>query len=231
VTAVAIERVGVVVPARDEQDLLPSCLDALEVAVERLTDVRDVVVDTVVVLDRCTDASLSIARARDFVTAVEVGAGNVGLARGAGCAEVLRGTRPDGYAALWLASTDADSQVPPTWLLRQVELAEQGVEVVLGTVTVDDWSDHPPWVEGRWRASYNGSDGHPHVHGANVGCRADAYLAAGGFLALSCDEDIALATALADRVIVRTGEISVVTSARRTARAAGGFADYLAQLG
>jgi hypothetical protein len=231
VTAATIERVGVVVPARDEQDLLPRCLDALEVAIERLTDARDVAVDTVVVLDRCVDASLSIATARDFVTAVEVGAGNVGLARAAGCAEVLRGTRPDGYGALWLASTDADSRVPPAWLLRQVELAEQGVEVVLGTVTVDDWSGHPPWVEGRWRASYDGSDGHRHVHGANVGCRADAYLAAGGFLALSCDEDVALVTALADRVIVRTGEISVVTSARQSARAEGGFADYLAQLG
>lgn len=230
-TAAPIERVGVVVPARDEQDLLPGCLDALEVAIQRLTEERDLPVITVVVLDRCLDASPAIARARDFVTPLEVAAGNVGIARAAGCAEVLRGMRADGYHALWLASTDADSRVPPTWLLRQVELAERGAEVVLGTVTVDDWSGHPPWVEGRWLASYDDADGHPHVHGANVGCRAGAYLEAGGFLALSSDEDIALATALADRVIVRTGGIPVVTSARRAARADNGFAAYLTRLG
>ena len=71
---------------------------------------------------------------------------------------------------------------------------------------------------------------HRHVHGANVGCRADAYVAAGGFLALSSDEDVALAGALAGRRTVRTGAIPVLTSARRVARLHGGFADYLIKL-
>jgi hypothetical protein len=133
--------------------------------------------------------------------------------------------------ALWLASTDADSRVPEDWLTRQVALAESGAEVVLGTVTVDDWSDHPPHVAQRWRSAYNGRDGHQHVHGANVGCRADAYLAAGGFPALSSDEDVALLTALAGRSIVATGSIPVVTSARRVSRAIGGFASFLVGLG
>jgi hypothetical protein len=129
-----------------------------------------------------------------------------------------------------LASTDADSRVPVDWLTRQVELANRGAEVVLGTVTVDDWTGHPAHVAKRWAATYDTADGHPHVHGANVGCRADAYLAARGFPGLSCAEDVGLVTALGDRVIVRVGDIAVATSSRIRARAVGGFSTFLAEL-
>jgi hypothetical protein len=121
--------------------------------------------------------------------------------------------------------------VPEDWLTRQIELADAGAEVVLGTVTVDDWTEHPARSASLWAATYDAGDGHPHVHGANVGCRADAYLATGGFLSLSCDEDVALAAALADRMIMRVGDIAVTTSARLTSRTTGGFATFLSQLG
>jgi hypothetical protein len=222
-----IERVGVVVPARDEEALLPGCLDALALAVTEV----GVPVDVVVVLDRCTDASAAVVARRPWVRAVAVDAGNVGRARSVGCAAVLRGHAPGGLDRLWLASTDADSRVPASWLTTQLRLAADGTDVVLGTVDVDDWGDHPAHVQRRWRSTYVAADGHPHVHGANVGCRADAYSGAGGFLALSSDEDVALAGALASagRRVVRTGAIPVLTSARRVARA-GGFAGFLAQL-
>jgi glycosyltransferase involved in cell wall biosynthesis len=225
-----ITRVGVVVPARDEENLLPRCLDALYEAAERLTEERDVDVTIVVVLDSCTDESAAIAAGYDDVTALALDAGSVGLARAAGCAAVLRRHAPSSPSTLWLASTDADSRVPAHWLARQIELAEQGAELILGTVTVDDWTDHPPHLAQRWAAEYVARDGHPHVHGANVGCRADAYLAAGGFPGLPCDEDVALVSALADRVIVRAGDITVSTSARLRSHAPGGFASFLAQL-
>ncbi|MGZ4633414.1 MAG: glycosyltransferase [Actinomycetes bacterium] len=226
-----IERVGVVVPARDEQDLLPRCLDALSAAIDHLTRERALPVVAVVVLDSCTDESRSIVADREWVTGVCVDAGNVGVARAAGCVEVLRGQPADRLRTCWLASTNADSEVPVDWLTRQIDLADSGAEVVLGTVAVQDWSEHATHVAGRWQASYDARDGHRHVHGANVGCRADAYLEAGGFPALSSDEDVALVAALAGRTIVATGLIPVVTSARRNARAGGGFAGYLAQLG
>jgi glycosyltransferase involved in cell wall biosynthesis len=226
-----IERVGVVVPARDEEALLPGCLDALEVAVAAVghTGVEG---EVVVVLDRCTDASAEVVAARPWVRGVAVDAGNVGLARSVGCAAVLRDAEPSRLSRTWLASTDADSRVPAHWLTTQLALAARGADVVLGTVDVDDWADHPPHVQHRWQAAYDASDGHRHVHGANVGCRADAYLDAGGFLALSCDEDVALVSALtgADRVAVRTADIPVLTSARRLGRASGGFAGHLRQL-
>jgi glycosyltransferase involved in cell wall biosynthesis len=228
-----IERVGVVVPARNEQLLLPRCLDALAAAVDAVQALGDVAVDVVAVLDRCTDGSAAAVADRPWVRAVEVDAGNVGLARSVGCAEVLRSQQSGRMERLWLASTDADSRVPADWLTTQLVLAAQGAEVVLGTVDVDDWEDHPSHVQHSWRSAYVAAEGHPHVHGANVGCRADAYVAAGGFLALSCDEDVALVSALArdNRRSVRTATIPVLTSARQAARAAGGFAGHLAALG
>jgi hypothetical protein len=218
------------VPARDEQELLPRCLDAIRGAVMRLSECYDIAVTTVVVLDRCADSSAEVAAAYDDISSIAVDFGNVGQARAAGCAEALRAHGPSDASSLWLASTDADSRVPVNWLTRQVELSDRGAEVVLGTVTVDDWTGHPEHVAQRWAATYDTADGHPHVHGANVGCRADAYIAAGGFPDLSCAEDVGLVTALSDRAIVRVGDIAVSTSSRIQARAVGGFAAFLAEL-
>jgi glycosyltransferase involved in cell wall biosynthesis len=225
-----ITRVGIVVPARDEQDLLPPCLDALREAAARLDEAREIDVTIVVVLDGCVDDSAAVVARYDDVTALSIDVGSVGLARAAGCSHVLRGHAPGSPSTLWLASTDADSRVPANWLVRQIELAEQGAELILGTVTVDDWTDHAPHVAQRWAAGYVARDGHPHVHGANVGCRADAYLAVGGFPGLSSDEDVALVAALADQVIVRAGDMAVSTSARLRSRTTGGFATFLARL-
>jgi len=199
--------------------------------------VADVDVQVVVVLDRCTDGSAaSVAAAaaeHPWLRGVPVDAGNVGLARSVGCTAVMRAAAPTRLDRLWLASTDADSRVPADWLTTQLAFAAGGAEVVLGTVDVDDWAEHPAHVERRWRSVYAAADGHLHVHGANVGCLADAYLTAGGFLSLSSDEDVALVTALhaARRRTVRTAAIPVLTSARRVVRAHGGFAGFLARLG
>ena len=224
-----IEHIGVVVPARDEQQLLSRCLDGLGRAVTRVQEETDIAVTTVVVLDRCVDASAAVVADYD-VLAIAIDSANVGLARARGCAEVLRRHSPASPSTLWLASTDADSRVPDHWLILQIELAANGAELVLGTVTVEDWTDHPAQSASLWAAGYEAGDGHPHVHGANVGCRADAYIAARGFPDLSCAEDVGLVTALSDRAIVRVGDIAVSTSSRIQARAVGGFAAFLAEL-
>jgi SAM-dependent methyltransferase len=49
-----------------------------------------------------------------------------------------------GPAAIWLATTDADTVVPPGWLRRQLSYAGRGWDVVLGTVEVADWAEHLP---------------------------------------------------------------------------------------
>ena len=44
---------------------------------------------------------------------------NVGAARAVGMAGLLRRTAATDPAAVWLATTDADTVVPPGWLRRQ----------------------------------------------------------------------------------------------------------------
>jgi glycosyltransferase involved in cell wall biosynthesis len=223
-----VQAVGVVVPARDEQDLLPHALSALERAASAVRR-RGVVVHLLVVADSCTDATADVARAAG-VAVLEVSAGAVGPARAAGFPALLgrhAGVRRDRF---WLASTDADSRVPADWLVGQLALAAHGADLVVGTVEVDDWAAHPAHVEARWRAGYDSRDGHGHVHGANVGARADAYVQVGGFAALDRDEDVTLVASLAHRRVVRTGAIPVLTSARPRSRTGGGFADHLAGL-
>jgi glycosyltransferase involved in cell wall biosynthesis len=223
-----IEAVGVVVPAHNEETLLPACLAALH----RVAGGVGMPVSVLVVADTCNDRTAAVARACG-ARVIAIGARNVGAARAAGMAELLRLTAGVDPAAVWLATTDADTVVPPGWLERQLRYASQGWDVVLGTVTVADWDGYPPHVPAAFDALYEFGDGpHPHVHGANLGIRASAYLAAGGFRALRTAEDHALLAAAteADCSVLQASDISVETSARRRARAPLGFSHLLRTL-
>ncbi|MGH3153354.1 MAG: glycosyltransferase [Streptosporangiaceae bacterium] len=223
-----IKAAGIVVPAHDEETLLPSCLDALQHAAASVS----IPVHLLVVADFCTDGTVAAARACG-AGVISIKARNVGAARAAGMTELLRLTAGTDPAAAWLATTDADTVVPPGWLRRQLGYASQGWDVVLGMVTVTDWSEHPPHVPAAFAARYQ-YDGrtHPHVHGANIGIRASAYLAAGGFTPLRTAEDHALVTAAARAgcPVLRASDITVQTSGRRQARAPRGFSHLLRTL-
>jgi glycosyltransferase involved in cell wall biosynthesis len=224
-----IRSVGVIVPAHNEQDLLPSCLASLRRAARA---VRGTPVHLIVVADACRDRTAYVAR-RGGAAVVTTGARNVGAARAAGAREVLRRTRHLDPADVWLATTDADTLVPACWLRQQMRYARQGWDAVVGTVRVADWSGYPPRVHSAFRERYGAGPGpHPHVHGANLGFRAAAYLAAGEFPGVPTGEDHALIAALASAGgrVLRTPAVSVVTSARREARAPRGFSHYLAEL-
>lgn len=227
-----IQAVTVVVPARDEELLLPACLAALQVAAaEVVARVPGLRVDVVVVLDRCCDGSAAAVASAPGGVAVHplvVDEGNVGAARAAGvaAARALHVAVPADRH--WLAMTDADSHVPPDWLMHHLQLAEGGADAVVGTVTVVDWSQRAGLVRDRWLAGYQPVDGHGHVHGANLGLTAHAYLLAGGFRAQQTHEDRDLVAALADRcLLVRSAGAPVVTSSRVHARAPEGFAGFL----
>ncbi len=227
-----IEAVAVVVPARNEELLLPACLASLAATVADLVAVRPVRAHVVVVLDDCTDGTAAVvATSGEDVVAVPVSVRKVGAARAAGVAAALRREAGCPPGRLWIASTDADSTVPVGWLRNQVALADQGADAVVGTVTVADWRDRPPHLPRLWSATYRPGKGHGHVHGANLGCTGEAYLASGGFPARPTGEDVALVRALsATGVVVRTADLPVVTSARAAARAPQGFANYLSGL-
>jgi glycosyltransferase involved in cell wall biosynthesis len=228
-----VARAGVVVPAHDEEELLPACLAALRSA----AGAAGVPVRLLVVADACTDATAAVAAAAG-AEVIRIRARNVGAARAAGMARLLRrleGTDPaaPGLATTWLATTDADTVVPPDWLRRQLGYAGQGWDVVLGTVAVTDWAGHPPHAPAVFEAMYEfGAGPHPHIHGANLGIRASAYLAAGGFRPLPTAEDHALLAAATEAgcQVLQAGDITVATSARRQARAPRGFSHALRAL-
>jgi glycosyltransferase involved in cell wall biosynthesis len=223
-----IQAAGIVVPAHNEETLLPACLTALRRAAASVS----VPVHLLVAADSCTDRTVAVARACG-ASVIGVRARSVGAARAAGMRQLLRLTVGQDPPAVWLATTDADTVVPRRWLQRQLAYADQGWDIILGTVTVADWSEHPPHVPAAFAARYaSGDRPHPHVHGANLGIRASAYLAAGGFRSLRTAEDHALVAAAASAgcPVLRAGDITVQTSARRQARAPSGFSHLLRTL-
>jgi hypothetical protein len=103
---------------------------------------------------------------------------------------------------------------------------------VCGPVVVDDWTPHHERTRSAFYRAYMDTDGHRHVHGANIGVSARAYRRAGGFPPLACSEDVALVDLLiaAGERIAWSAAPRVVTSARTDARVRGGFGDTLAAL-
>ena len=221
--------IGIVIPAHNEELYLDGCLRAARTAAAHPA-LHGEAVRITVALDSCTDRSRAIVERhvaqsgqRCAIDYLCVDARNVGVTRAAGARHMLR------HGARWLAFTDADTQVASNWLVEQLRL---NVDVVCGTVAVDDWSPHRDNAEllrRHFRNSYTDADGHHHIHGANLGVAADAYLRAGGFEPLACSEDVALVTAL-ERSGARfawSAAPRVTTSARCDAKARGGFGDTL----
>ncbi len=210
--------IAVLVPAHNEAELIAACLTSIAASAQRV----DEAVRIYVALDACTDATAEIAASLGAV-GVSCRYRNVGRARAA----AARAAIADG--ARWLASTDADSRVPENWLGTQLQC---GGDAFRGVVRVDDWESYPAWMTAVFRGSAAPKDGHPHVHGANLGVATSWYLRAGGFAPLSAHEDVALMRALGHagaRVVARAAP-AVITSARRDARAPLGFGQYLQQL-
>jgi glycosyltransferase involved in cell wall biosynthesis len=225
-----VERIGVVLPARNEQAHLGECLCALDSAVGDV----DVPVSVVVVLDCCTDKSAEVVEDVGRRLWMKIGvltshAGAVGAARAQGASYLLAHL---GTPGTWLATTDADSVVPRNWLSALVKKAQDGAQIIAGTVAVDDWSERSPSVRLRYEAAYGeplAPDGHGHIHGANLALKAELYNALGGFGSLASDEDVALIGTARQRGVAITwaGDIAVRTSARMLGRAPDGFAGYL----
>jgi glycosyltransferase involved in cell wall biosynthesis len=215
--------VHVVVPVHDEEETLDDCLASVLLAAEQVP----VPVHVTVVLDACSDRSAQVAAAHPVHIHV-VHARCVGAARaaGVGAATALTPHRPPGRT--WIASTDADTRVPPSWLAGHLAAARAGHDLLLGPV-VPDPAGLPPGVLREWHRRHRRGAGH--VHGANLGVRHSAYVAAGGFAPVGAHEDLLLTRAvrrLGGSVAV--GDIPVVTSARLAGRAPEGFAHFLTRL-
>ena len=243
-----IDKIAVVLPAHNEDEHLGRALHAVQHAADELGRRRpEIGVGVTVVLDSCSDGSAALtagfAAADRRFSAIEVGFRSAGASRAAGIRAAgiggplrrppgKRRTTPSRAGRIWLANTDADSQVPENWLVRQLEFAESGSDAVLGSVEPDP-AGMDPDVLRRWLERHPFEENHPHVYGANFGVRASAYLAAGGFPTLASHEDETLVQSLRSRSFTGTAtdSIRVLTSGRTQARAPHGFGAYLRTLG
>lgn len=234
-----IREIAVVIPANDEEARLEACLSAMESAVARFVHVfgtnrpgasavppPGIAVRVLVVLDDCSDGSAEIVARHPSIESRPVSFRNVGLARGYGVMAAIEGSADD-PRTLWIANTDADSTVPEDWLLTQIAAARAGAELLVGSVrpnlgelTIDQ--------SRAWRAR-DSIDTSLHVHGANLGFRADRYLEAGGFPPDEEHEDVLLVERLVRLgvTVVATAASRVRTSARTVGRTPGGFSEWV----
>ena len=226
----AIDHVVVAIPARDEESLLPACLRSVNDAVTALREARPGIhLVVAVALDGCTDGSARVLGGWDAAAVVLPGRG-VGAARDAAIERGLSALRTPPEDATWVACTDADTVVPSRWLVRHVMWAERGADLVVGTA-------EPVGVArgealDAWHARHQLVEGHTHVHGANLGVRADRWRQVGGFGRRTVGEDVDLVErvrALTGRWVA-TDTARVLTSGRPRSRVDGGFADYLRDL-
>jgi Glycosyl transferase family 2 len=222
----------VAVPARDEADGIAACVQSLDRAAAR----TGLPVTIVVAADSCHDDTVEIARSAAVSRCrVDVIVGGWHAAGGARRAAVEAGLARIGgdLSTVWIANTDGDCITPATWLQRQLRYAARGKAAVAGTVALDPdtTSDH---LLAEFAAAYpvHGA-AHRHVHGANLGVRADVYRTVGGWSAHTIvGEDNGLWRRLrATGVdVVQPTDLPVVTSSRTAGRVLGGFASTLARL-
>jgi len=196
-----------------------------------------------VVLDRCADRTaertaevLRRPHLRGARVSVEImyndAPATVGALRDSGLRRALQLLPGRPSAATWLLSTDADTTVGASWALDHLRYADRGADAVAGLADLDDPGSLGPYGRHRYaRILADGvhGDRHTHVYGANLGARADAYLAAGGFPSVPNGEDHALLGRLraAGHPVVSPTDVRVRTSSRRHGRATGGLADML----
>ncbi len=224
-------RVGIVVPARDEEERIGACLRAVAAAGRRCGCPSI----TCVVADRCTDATVDRARAAgaDVVVRNDVPR-PVAEVRNQGFRRV-RGWLGAVGERTWLLSTDADTVVSPTWVLDHLRYAASGADAVAGAVDLDDPHVLPPDVLTRYTALVArrvAGCTHGHAYAANLGGRGSAFQRVGGFPAVACGEEHALLVRLrgAGLRVVSPTDVRARTSARREGRARGGLADLLRTL-
>ncbi|NNC14091.1 glycosyltransferase [Planctomonas sp. JC2975] len=220
-----VDHIVISVPARNEEDTLSTCLESIRTS----RSLIEIPTTLVVVLDACTDATAAIAHTFDDVRILERTHRNVGRARHDAIAYGLH-TAAAPLERTWIAFTDADTTVPAEWLPTHLAAAQEA-DAYVGAV-IPRLSDLDDRRRSAWHTTHPPGATIGHVHGANLGVRASAYLAVGGIDHATVGEDVDLIEKLrkAGHRIIANETHPVVTSARLIGRAHGGYADYLRNL-
>lgn len=234
-------RASVVVPARDEEDLIGSCLQALA-AQEGVPHEQ---YEVLLVLDRCTDSTearaLQVAGAHPSLRLHLLdgpGRGS-GQARRVGmdaaCSRLLGLGKPRAL----ISSTDADTIVAPDWLAAQLTAADRGARAIGGRIELADDGSLPEGLLD-WHAArgdsrrrkllsdseQSGEAQHWQFSGASLALTAEVYQQVGGLEPQDTLEDEHLESVLRQSgvPIDRLRSVRVTTSARLVGRAGQGLA-------
>jgi glucosyl-3-phosphoglycerate synthase len=238
-------KVSVVVPARNEEELISSCLEALA----EQEGISPEEYEVLLVLDRCTDETE--ARAREIAEAhprfrlhfLDGPGKGSGHARRVGMelasARLLSLGRPDGL----IASTDADTVVALDWLAAQLRAVARGALAIGGRIELAEDSSLPEsifrWHTKRGRRRHEsllsepdqlGKTEHWQFSGASLALIAEIYQEIGGLEPRIALEDEHLEHVLRQHgvPIERLNSVRVTTSARLEGRAKQGLAHDLA---
>ena len=237
-------RACVVVPARDEQDLIASALRALA----GQTGIEPYEYEVLLVLDACTDATAERAREVAYdhpalrlhlLDGPGLGSGHARRAGMDAACERLTGLgRPEGL----IASTDADTVVAPDWLSVQLHAAERGARAIGGRIRLGPRTLPRAvvrWHSDRGRSRHQkllddperlGAAEHWQFSGASLALTAETYARVGGLEPMATLEDEGLEKILRkERIpIERLLSVRVTTSSRTEGRASQGLAHDLA---
>jgi len=178
-------------------------------------------------------ATLATAQANVAGQVLTLGCGTAGAARARAFDwGIAAAGRPD---TTWLATTDADTGGGPDWLAHHLRWARGGLDGVAGLVEVA-WRPEQATLAARFQAAMRKlgcAEGHTHVHGANLGLRANRWIEVGG-----CDEgadgedhELWRRLQVAGARLHGATDLPVVTSSRLIGRAPAGFSGYLRSLG
>ena len=239
---ITLPHVLVAVPARDEEDSIVTCLDAVVTAAQQalasgaVGRVR-VAVGAHRCRDRTAERATSLLRAADLEHLVlsDRVSDTVGAVRSRVIAAAMSAGPPLEPGRTWVLSTDADSRVPADWVVGLLDVAARtGADLVAGFVALDGWVADAAARRAYDRLLHAGltAEGHDHVWAANLAVTYPAYAAAGGFPSVAHGEE----RVLADRVARSGGTVVgaldpvVATSARMPGRASHGLGDLLRRL-
>lgn len=243
-------RVVVALPARDEEERIGPCLDALAAQ-------RGAACDAVVVLlNNCSDGSADAVRARmgalPFAVRLEERhfppeLAHAGAARSAAMAAAAEEAGPEGL----LLTTDADGVVDRDWIANTLAAIAAGADVVCGRAVLspDEAALIPRHlheddaVECRYgtmldeihhRLDPDPDDPwprHTEHSGASIAVTVEAWARAGGVPASPSGEDRAFLRALrrVDARVRHAPDVVVAVSGRVMGRAPGGMAETIAR--
>lgn len=219
-----MKKIGVVIPACNEEEEIEHCLQALEQARQKfyqdMPQSHGIQIQILVVMDSCTDATAEKLNTYN-VLAISCNYRCVGKTRDLGIQHLIQ----QGYD--WICCTDADSRVHPDWF--KTMLLHQPTHVICGVVEIAQWEHLSLATQKKYLHHYQDHMGHRHIHGANLCFKASSYKLLGGFKPMPCHEDVDLVKR-AEKMgmhITWSNQLRVVTSSRLISRVREGFSQFL----